>query len=213
MERNNSNSGCGCIIVLIIIVVLIIVKCNDSDSKPSKKDKPTMVSNYQNDTNHQSPQTVDYLDTNILSKEDSMYLHNSLTTGAKPYSQYYGNNFKCKKTQCSGIEVTAPVSSDIIVIIKRNDQYGEVISHGYIRKGQTYTFDLPNGTFQPFFYYGMGWNPQKDMGNGIVGGFVIDELFSKDEPQDISNCVLSYVLQLSKNGNFQTESSNKTETF
>ena len=119
----------------------------------------------------------------------------------------------CHRAQCSAIEVTAPVNSDIVVIIKRNNDSGKVISHGYISAGDKYTFDLPNGVFQPFFYYGEGWNPNKDMGNGVMGGFVQDESFSKDSPQTIDDCVLSYVLQLRKDGNFQTKSSNRSEIF
>ena len=119
----------------------------------------------------------------------------------------------CTRSQCSAIEVTAPTNSDIVVIIKRDNDRGSVISHAYIRAGRKYSFDLPNGTYQPFFYYGEGWNPNKDMGNGIKGGFVKDESFSKDNPQSISDCVLSYVLQLQKDGNFQTKGSNRREMF
>ena len=100
-----------------------------------------------------------------------------------------------------------------MVIIKRNNDSGKVVSHAYIEAGDKYTFDLPNGVFQPFFYYGEGWNPNKDMGNGVMGGFVQDESFSKDAPQRIDDCVLSYVLQLRKDGNFQTKSSSRSEMF
>ena len=93
------------------------------------------------------------------------------------------------------------------------DDNGKVISHAYIAAGDKYTFDLPNGVFQPFFYYGEGWNPNKDMGNGVKGGFVQDESFSKDSPQTIDDCVLSYVLQLRKDGNFQTKGSSRSEMF
>ena len=72
---------------------------------------------------------------------------------------------------------------------------------------------VERGTFQPFFYYGEGWNPQKEMGNGIKGGFVKYESFSKDSPQPISDCVLSYVLQFRRDGNFQTKGSNRSEVF
>ena len=99
------------------------------------------------------------------------------------------------------------------MIIKRNDQNGKVISHGYIRSGESYQFDIPDGTYQTFFYYGEGWNPTKDMGNGIKGGFIKDEVFSKDNPQDIFSGILTYVLQLQRDGNFQTKGSNLDEVF
>ena len=51
------------------------------------------------------------------------------------------------------------------------------------------------------------------MGNGVVGGFVADEVFAKDEPQNIHDAILSYVLQLSRDGNFQTRQSDSSEIF
>ena len=51
------------------------------------------------------------------------------------------------------------------------------------------------------------------MPNGIRGGFTKDEVFSKDEPQEIDNAILSYILQLQKDGNFNTQSSNSSEMF
>ena len=90
---------------------------------------------------------------------------------------------------------------------------GDVISHGYIRADETYQFDLPKGTYQTFFYYGSGWNPNKEMKNGVKGGFIKDEVYSKDKPQEINNAVLSYVLQLQREGNFSTQSSNSSEVF
>ena len=39
------------------------------------------------------------------------------------------------------------------------------------------------------------------------------EIFSKDNPQDIFSAVLTYVLQLQRDGNFQTRGSNKGEVF
>lgn len=149
----------------------------------------------------------------VISAEYEQYINNSLSTGEAPYVDVYGNNYVCPKSQCSGIEVTAPKESDVIVIIKRNNKDGNVIQHGYISAGENFRFDIPNGTYQVFFYYGRGWSPNKDMGNGVVGGFISDEVFAKDEPQDIYDGILSYVLQLSRDGNFQTRHSNSSEIF
>lgn len=136
-----------------------------------------------------------------------------LTTGDTPYSLYYGNNMNCRRTECSGVKVTAPEASDVVVIIKKRNEHGKVAGHAYISAGDTYKIDLPDGTYQTFFYYGDGWNANKDMGNGIKGGFVRNEVFSKDDPQGIYSAVLSYVLQLRRDGNFQAESSNRSEVF
>lgn len=136
-----------------------------------------------------------------------------ITTGGTPYLEKYGDNMKCNKTQCSGINVTAPKTSDVVVIVKRNNEQGKVVGHVYISAGDTYKIDLPDGTYQAFFYYGEDWNPNKDMGNGVKGGFVRNEVFSKADPEKIYSAVISYVLQLRKDGNFQTRSSNSTELF
>lgn len=206
MARNNSSGGCGCLVFILIFVVGFIVdKCEGTDNHSSQKQ--TRKTYTEASSHYDSPREAE------LTEEEKAYLHNSLSTGDTPYSAYYGSNYKCPYPQCSAIEVTAPTNSDIVVIIKRNNEQGTVISHAYIRAGRKYTFDLPDGTFQPFFYYGEGWNPEKEMGNGVKGGFVKDESFSKDNPQIINDCVLSYVLQLQKNGNFQTRGSSRNEMF
>lgn len=209
MARNSSDSsGCGCIILIVIAIVFFVNKCNDSNqiSEPSKE------SDHKREVAYQQHNYAEYPEEE-LSDEDMPYLDNSLSTGATPYSQYYGKNYKCPYDQCSGIRVTAPQESDIVVIIKHNNQEGKVVAHGYIRSGATYQFDIPDGTYQTFFYYGEGWNPNKEMKGGIKGGFVKDEIFSKDNPQEIYSAVLTYVLQLQRDGNFQTRGSSPDEAF
>lgn len=211
--RNNSdNSGCGCLILIIIAIAFIVNECNDSDSSSSTTKTTAKTesnySSYQGSNNSQ-----DYSVADELSEEDKQYENNSLSTGSAPYTAYYGKNYKCPYEQCSGIKVTAPGESDIVVIIKRNNANGKVISHGYIKAGATLFFPVPDGTYQTFFYYGTGWNPNKEMSGGIRGGFVKDEIFSKDNPQDIYSGILTYILQLQRDGNFQTKSSNRSEVF
>lgn len=204
MAKDNSSSGCGCLVFILIFAIGFIVdKCKGSDEHNNRPSTES-YSEYTNSYSQEEPE---------LTEEERLYLDNSLTTGETPYAEYYGSNYKCPYSQCSAIEVTAPTNSDIVVIIKRNNEQGAVISHAYIRAGRKYTIDLPNGTFQPFFYYGEGWNPEKEMSNGVKGGFVKDESFSKDNPQVINDCVLSYVLQLQKDGNFQTKGSSRSEMF
>lgn len=217
--RNNSdNSGCGCLILIVIAIVFIVNKCNDSDSSSSSSTKTstamtTTKTESENSTYQRTSNNQVYSVEEELSDEDKQYEYNSLSTGAAPYTSYYGKNYKCPYEQCSGIKVTAPAGSDIMVIIKRNNQNGKVIAHGYIKAGDSYQFDIPDGTYQTFFYYGTGWNPNKDMGNGVKGGFVKNEIFSKDNPQDIYSGILTYVLQLQRDGNFQTKGSNRGEVF
>lgn len=186
--------------VLICASIIYYAKRCDGNEKESSIEQNTQKTSSSNTTN-------------TLSDEDSQYLSNRLITGSTPYDSRYGKKYVCPYNQCSGIKVTAPKESDIVVIIKRNNMEGNVISHGYIRSGETYQFDLPTGTYQTFFYYGCGWNPNKDMKNGVKGGFVKDEIYSKDKPQEIKDAVLSYVLQLQRDGNFSTQSSNSSEMF
>ncbi|TYB76809.1 hypothetical protein ES677_09755 [Bizionia gelidisalsuginis] len=133
---------------------------------------------------------------------------NSLNTGAMPYSRYYGANSTCVDYGCSEIKVRTS-NSDVIVTIKKN---GNVVRHAYINSGSSYTFSFPNGIYQTFFYYGKGWNPEKEMKGGTMkGGFIDNEVFGKDEPQTLSNNVLEYQLILQENGNFSTRPSNSEE--
>ena len=142
------------------------------------------------------------------------YLQNSLFTGATPYEYCFGSNSSCKSYGCSQIKVKSPLDSDVLVTIKQND---DVIRHAYIKAGSSYTFELLDGTYQPFFYYGKGWNPEKvmketDCGT-LKGGFVAEEHFGKDSPQNLQNGILQYELILQSNGNFSTQASNSQEAF
>lgn len=210
-KSNFDNSGCLVLLGLCGLIVLFVNTCNNNE-KPDAKNiqKQSNVETYNTPkVEKEEPIKVE----SELPEEDKQFIGNSLSTGAVPYAKYYGKNYKCSYGQCSGIKVTAPHESDIVVIIKKNNSNGKVISHGYIKAGETYQFDIPDGTYQTFFYYGEGWNPNKEMKGGVRGGFVKDEIFSKDNPQEIYSGVLSYVLQLQRDGNFQTKGSNKSECF
>ncbi|WP_163516535.1 hypothetical protein [Gelidibacter japonicus] len=136
------------------------------------------------------------------------YINNSLSTGATPYSLNYGGNSTCIDYGCSEIKVRTS-NSDVVVIIKKN---GSVVTHAYITSDSSYTFSFTNGTYQTFFYYGKGWNPEKEMNGGkLKGGFTANEDFGKDNPQILSNNILEYQLILQENGNFNTRPSNPEE--
>lgn len=142
------------------------------------------------------------------------YYNNRLQNGATPYAYLYGINRKCNEWGCSSIKVTTSSASDVMVLIKKNDI---VVKHAYIRAGFSYNFEMPNGTYQPFFYYGKGWNPNKIMNESekglIKGGFISDEHFSKDFPQALNNNILEYELILQKSGNFSEKPSSPEEVF
>lgn len=147
-------------------------------------------------------------DTSDNEMENSKYIDNSLSTGDTPYAEYYGSNKECKYDDCSQIKVVTS-DSDVLVTIKKDEK---VVSHAYIKANDNYTFSVPNGRYQVFFYYGRGWDPEKPMKNGeMKGGFVADEDFQKDEPLDLNNNKLEYKLVLQQNGNFKTQSSDQSE--
>lgn len=139
---------------------------------------------------------------------------NSLRTGETPYAYCFGANGGCYGQECSQIKVRTPSNSDVLVTIKSDNI---VIRHAYIKAGNTYTFDIPNGTYQTFFYYGKGWFPDKVIKQttcGLLkGGFLQDEYIGKDDPQVLNNDILSYELILQQNGNFSTRQSSSTEAF
>jgi len=161
----------------------------------------------------------DLLDVKLVNIpiDEPDFSHNSLYTGATPYSYCYGSNPYCSPpsgyVECSGIKVKSSYNSDVLVLIKKNDR---VYSHAYIKAGGSYMFKLKDGTYQPFFYYGKGWNPNKYLNTiycgKVMGGFVSDELLSKDDPQYLNHSTLTYTLRPA-NGNFSTQRSNKGEAF
>jgi hypothetical protein len=142
------------------------------------------------------------------------YINNSLSSGATPYKSCFGGNSSCTEWGCSEIKVTTPRSSDVVVTIKRD---GKVVRHAYINANSTFTFQIPNGTYQPFFYYGNGWNPEKKVESStcqnLKGGFIEGEVFGKDIPQSLNNNVLTYELILQQSGNFSTKPSSSIEAF
>lgn len=159
-----------------------------------------------------SEMTNDEVEEDIVD-EVSLYRNNSLPTGTSPYADYYGQNRNCGDPYCSRISVKAPYDCDVVVIVKEGNEYGSVVANAYISRGDRYTFSLGDGTFQTFFYMGSGWNPNKQMNKGISGGFVENESFSKDNPQLLNSCELSYELIQQVNGNFSTKRSNEDEIF
>lgn len=136
--------------------------------------------------------------------------------GSQPYSDCFGPNAYCYGAGCSQIKVKGPIDSDVLVTIKSKEFNYIVFSHAYIRSNETYTFDLDNGTYQIFFYYGKDWDLKKNIKGtycDLKGGFSSSEVFGKDFPQYLKNNILTYELILQKNGNFNTKQSNSREAF
>lgn len=139
-------------------------------------------------------------------------------TGYTPYESCYGSNTKCKVpagySQCSFIKVNAPNNSPVIVIVKKNQ---EVFHHAYISAGDNFKFNVGNGLFQVFFYYGKDWSKDKFMKKtycGVInGGFLKHEVFSKDDPVTLNNGSYTYTLELTSSGNLSTKATDEEEMF
>lgn len=179
-------------------------------SNPTTSKCQNFLSSYPNSPHEKTVRNK--LNGLLLAELESTYGSNSLRTGATPYRSWYGGNYSNLYYNYSTIKVTAPYSSDVVVIVKQNNSNGKVAAHGYIKAGGTLSLDVPNGRYQTFFYYGKGWYPEKQM-SGVKGGFLKDEIFSKADSEYLSDVELSYVLQLTTNGNFSTKSSNSSEIF
>lgn len=148
-------------------------------------------------------------------EEKDRYLNNSLSNGSQPYSRYYGSNYSNGYDQ-SAVSVKASSYSDVVVIVHYNNGRGKVAGHVYVRKGCSSTIYLPsNRTYQVFFYYGSGWYPKKEMPQGMKGGFLAGESFSKDGSPIFLRTgeMMTYTLTQQVNGNFSTSSSSEYEVF
>jgi hypothetical protein len=145
---------------------------------------------------------------------EEQWKNNSLSTGATPYSNCFGSTNDCDYYGCSQITVRTG-GSDVLVTIK--DRSGDVVRHGYINAGHSFSFNLPDGTYQVFFYSGAGWNPNKAMNSKscgtLHGGFISGENISKDNFISLYNQKMMYELILQKNGNLSTQPSSMSEAF
>ena len=140
---------------------------------------------------------------------------NSLITGSMPYASCYGSMNSCAGFGCSQIKVITGGSGDVLVSIKNKS--GRVVRHAYIKGGYSYTFNLMDGSYQVFFYSGIGWNPNKQMPssscNYLKGGFVSNESVSKDNYINLNSQIMTYNLILQQQGNFSTKPSSINEAF
>ena len=133
-------------------------------------------------------------------------------TGATPWENCYGKNASCEYVGCSDIRVNTSSNSSIVAIVKK---YGKVVKHAYISAGSSYTFQLPDGTYQVFFYYGSEWDRNKSMNSKdcytLRGGFTSKESVSKTEQITLKGQIMTYTLTYTTSGNFSPKSSSLEE--
>ena len=135
-------------------------------------------------------------------------------TGATPWANCYGKNIGCANYGCSSITVNTSLSEPVVAIVKKNDR---IIKHAFISKDSSYTFELKDGTYQVFFYYGEKWvsnlyMPSDDC-NLLTGGWSLNASVSKDDPITLKNQTMEYTLSLRTNGNFSPDKSSLEEVF
>ena len=177
-------------LVFVFAIFMLLESC-DGGSR-TYKNSPTLEEGLSNESS--------------TTQEESPYINNQLSTGDTPYpcTGISGRQSQIEVKTGGGSE------SDVIVIIKRDNI---IVRNAYIVSGDSYTFNLPNGSYQVFFYGGKGWNPEKNMPSGVSGGFVANESFSKDEPITLKHQSLVYELILQRDGNFSMEPSSADEMF
>jgi hypothetical protein len=143
----------------------------------------------------------------------------SQKTGDTPWENCFGKNASCKAypkngsvVGCSKIKVSTSRSSPVMAIVKRN---GKVVKHAYISVQSSYSFDVPDGAYEVFFYYGRKWNSHKKMNSdecsSLYGGFTENESVTKDNPITLNSQTLTYTLTSVTNGNFSPKSSSLNE--
>jgi hypothetical protein len=146
---------------------------------------------------------------------EEQWKYNSLSTGSMPYASCYGSSNYCSDWSCSKIKVLTGGSGDVLVSIKNTN--GKVVRHAYIKGGNSFTFSVPDGSYQVFFYSGTGWNPNKQMPSSscsyLKGGFVSNEDVTKDNYINLYSQIMTYELILQQQGNFSTKPSSKNEAF
>jgi len=153
---------------------------------------------------------------NTIAEEEllAQWRTNSLNTGAKPYAYCYGYSNRCSGWGCSKIEINNG-GSDVVILVKNTHNH-RITRHSYIRSGDRYTINLPNGSYIVYFYSGKGWNPSKVIKESpctVKGGFVSQEHTGKDSKVHLNNNILQYTLYEVVNGNFSMLSSSKDEAF
>lgn len=203
---------------LFVYFCLFVAIASGCDSRRNPEHRTYESSYNSNSTATESPKDRAYVNNSLntgnspyvdnqLSVEDDPYYNNSLHTGSSPYASY--GHSVTEESQIS-VSTSANSNCDVVVIIKRE---GMIDRNVYIKAGGSFTFNIPNGTYQVFFYGGKGWNPNKVMPNGLKGGFVANESYSKDSPVSLEYQGLEYELIPQSNGNFSTQQSSANEMF
>ena len=90
-----------------------------------------------------------------------------------------------------------------------------MVKHAYISAKISHSIEVPDGTYQVYFYYGKKWDRNKKINSdecfSIYGGFTEDEYVGKDNPISLESQIMTYTLSMVTNGNFSQKSSSLLE--
>lgn len=209
----------------ICALALMIIICWSQSSRINKADSELgqqveqSSANQQLDISNVDKQGMEenFVNESIVDdSNESPYRCNSLSTGSRPYRSYFGRSLS------GGHQMSFKTGSgsDYVVIVKRygNRQY---VDHLYIKGGDYASMNLPDGTFDVYFYSGNGWNPYKLNGE-CEGGFVENAAIQKDGPVTLQrryegdyyyDQTLSYTLYPVYNGNLTLQGASEKEAF
>lgn len=190
-------------LVLSLAICLLCASCNYKKNTESSYYSNSLDDSYVN--NALSTGSNPYEEDSDI--ESDPYISNHLSTGSVVYSN---ESFHSGKRSEISVITSGSSNCDVVVILKSG---GVIVRNAYIEAGDSYSFSIPNGNYQVFFYAGRGWNPNKTMPNEQLGGFVADESYSKDSPVSLHDEKLTYELILQTNGNFSTQPSSPKEIF
>lgn len=190
-------------LVLSLAICLLCASCNSKKNTENSYYSNSSDDSYVNNTLSTGSNPYEE-DSDI---ENDPYISNHLSTGSLVYSN---ESFHSGKGSEISVITSSSTNCDVVVILKSG---GVIVRNAYIEAGDSYSFSIPNGKYQVFFYAGRGWNPNKTMPNEQLGGFVADESYSKDSPVSLHYEKLTYKLILQTNGNFSTQPSSPREIF
>jgi len=194
------------ILLLLMVIIFLIVVISKSEPMTKLKPSTTAGTPYEGissdsiiEESNQTQSGTTYYDTE---ESENEYANNSLRTGSKPYSSYFGH----AQTGDNYIDFKTQEGCDYVAIVKRHRD-GKYVNHIYIHGGERAKMYIPDGNYDVYFYSGTGWNPNKQVGD-FVGGFVYGGSMQKDGPVRIVSAYLEYTLYPVANGNLRLEGAN-----
>lgn len=197
--------------IIVFSLILLISFINKHCNSTSNYTKSNSVTNNTN---------KDFSRTNNSSSDidnSSYYPTARPVNGFSPYDSYYGRGVYNNQTS-NTIEVTAPLSADIVIMFK-NVYTGKTIRNEFIRAGSKFSLTgVPYGNYKFFYLYGNDWSSNADFKGGLAkGNFLKNKGVSKSDKRiDVEFAEGYYgtytlTLQLLSNGNLNTVSSSEND--